>query len=193
MPKALIIIRKVGLDMLSNEIILHGEIRNNVNFEDFATVFKVFSYGPFFEDWSPEMVYKKYNSFHIKDGFVFGYYLDGKCVAILTLRPFIPGEHPVSFASNSKTMYLSDIATLPAYRCRGIGTTLMLHSLQTSKALGYKNIYLRSNEKSISMLFGIAKRCGFSQIWDLCEEVDFPRVNPYIANKDLRIFMAKEL
>lgn len=179
--------------MFSTKKIHNGEIRNNISFEDFATVFKVFSDGPFFEAWSPEMVFQKYNSFDVKDGFIFGYYLDGKCVAILTIRPFIPGEHPVNFVSTSKTMYLSDIATLPAYRRIGIGTTLLLHAIQQSEILGYDKIYLRSNEKSISMFFNIARRHGFTQIWDLCQEVEFPRIKPIIPSKDLRIFMVKNL
>jgi len=179
--------------MLSNEKLRNGEIRDNVSPEDFAAVFKVFSYAPFFEDWSPEMVLEEYHSFQVKDGSIFGYYIDGKCVAILTLRPFVPGEHPVSFDSDSKTMYLSDIATLHAYRGLGIGTQLFLHGLRHTKVLGYKNIYLRTNEKNISMSYHIAQRCGFTQIWDLCQEVEFPRTNPLVPSKDLRIFMAKEL
>lgn len=179
--------------MLSNKILNNGEIRSNVSYDDFAKVFKVFSYAPFFEDWSPEMVSKVYNSFNIKDGCIFGYYIDDECVGILTLRPFTPGEHPVAYPSDSKTMYLSDIATLPKCRGMGIGTHLLLHGLRHTKVLGYDNIYLRTNEKGISMSYHIAEKCGFAQIWDLCEEVDFPRTRPDVPSKDLRIFMAREL
>lgn len=180
--------------MLSNDKkLLNGEIRSNVSYEDFAKVFKVFSYAPFFEDWSPQMVSQAYHSFDVKDGNIFGYYLDDKCVGILTLRPSIHGEHPVKFPRDSKTMYLSDVATLPRYRGMGIGTQLFLHGLRHTKVLGYKYIYLRTNEKGISMSYPIAEKCGFEQIWDLCQEVDFPRTRPGIPSKDLRIFMAKEL
>lgn len=179
--------------MLSNKNLCNGEIRSNISYEDFANVFKVFGYAPFFEDWSPEMVSEAYNSFNVKDGSIFGYYLDEKCVGILTLRPFTPGEHPVDFPSNSKTMYLSDVATLPSCRGMGIGTQLFLHGLRHSKVLGYDNIYLRTNEKGISMSYDIAEKCGFTQIGDLCQEVDFPRTVPYMQSKDLRIFMAREL
>lgn len=180
--------------MLSNnKKLLNGEIRSNVSYEDFAKVFNVFTYAPFFEDWSPEMVSEVYNSFNVKDGCIFGYYLDDECVGILTLRPFIPGEHPVTYDRNSKTMYLSDVATLPRCRGMGIGTQLLLHGLRHTKVLGYQTIYLRTNEKSISMSYRIAEKCGFHQIWDLCQEVEFPRTRPDIPTKDLRIFMEKEL
>ena len=75
--------------MLSNICI--GEIRNNVGYEDFAKVFNVFSYAPFFEEWSSEMVLNVYNSFNIKDGCIFGYYIEDECVGILTLHPIIEG------------------------------------------------------------------------------------------------------
>lgn len=178
--------------MLSNKKLCKGEIRSNISYEDFAKVFNVFTYAPFFEDWSSEMVLNLYNSFKVKDGIIFGYYLNEECVGILTLRPSIPGEHPVCFPSNSKTMYLSDIATLPKCRGMGIGTQLFLHGLRHTQVLGYDNIYLRTNEKGTSMSYSIAEKCGFTQIWDLCQEVDFPRINPNISSKDLRIFMAKE-
>lgn len=179
--------------MLSNKNLCNGEIRSNVSYEDFANVFKVFSDAPFFEDWSPKMVLEDFNSFNVKDGTIFGYYLDGKCVGILTLRPFTPGEHPVDFPSDSKTMYLSDVATLPSCRGMGIGTQLFLHGLRHSKVLGYDNIYLRTNEKDISMSYRIAEKCGFTQIEDLCQEVYFPRTTSEVSSKDLRIFMAREL
>lgn len=179
--------------MLSNEKLHNGEIRNDVGFEDFATVFEVFSGAPFFEDWSPEMVLDVYNSFRVKDGCIFGYYIDGKCVGILTLRPFIPGEHPVGYASDSKTMYLSDTATLHGYRGMGIATALLQYALRHIKVLGYTHVYLRTNEKGTSMSYGIAQKHGFTQIWDLCQEVKFPRTNPHVPDKDLRIFMEMKL
>lgn len=177
----------------SNENLCKGEIRSNISYEDFANVFKVFSYSPFFEDWSSEMVSEAYNSFHVKDGSIFGYYLDGKCVGILTLRPFIPGEHPVEFPSASKIMYLSDVATLLSSRGMGIGTQLFLHGLRHSRVLGYDKIYLRTNEKGISMSYHIAEKCGFTQVLNLSQEVNFPRTLPQISSKDLRIFMVRDL
>lgn len=170
-----------------------GEIRNNVSYEDFKKVFKVFSYAPFFEDWSPEMLSEVYDSFKVEDGSIFGYYYNGECVGILTLRPIVNGEHPVNYPSNVKVMYLSDVATLPNYRGMGIGTQLFIHGLRHTKVLGYDYIYLRTNEKGTSMSYSIAEKCGFKQIWDLCQEVEFPRTRADIPEKDLRIFMDKKL
>ena len=170
-----------------------GKIRNNVSYDDFTKVFKVFSYAPFFEDWSSEMVSDAYNSFDVEDGYIFGYYVEGQCVGILTLRPIVVGEHPVSYPSNAKVMYLSDVATLPKYRGMGIGTQLFLHGLRHSKVLGYDYMYLRTNEKGDSMSYSIAEKCGFKQIWDLCQEVEFPRTRAELPTKDLRIFMEKKL
>lgn len=170
-----------------------GEIRNNVNYEDFANVFKVFSYAPFFEDWSTSMVSDVYTSFDVEDGSIFGYYLDNNCVGILTLRPMVNGEHPVYYPNGTKVMYLSDVATLPECRSMGIGTQLFLHGIRHTNILGYDFMYLRTNEKSVSMSYRIAEKCGFSQIWDLCEEVEFPRTSSFIPTKDLRIFMEKKL
>ena len=172
-----------------------GEIRNNVNYEDFASVFKVFTSAPFFEDWTSEMVLNAYHSLDVKDGIIFGFYLkdSNECVGLLTLRPAVDGEHPVSFPNNSKVMYLSDVATLQKCRGMGIGTELFLHGLRHTRVLGYDYIYLRTNEKSKSMSYRIAEKCGFRQVWDVYQEVDFPRNRPGLSTKDFRVFMEQKL
>lgn len=179
--------------LTNNKKLVNGEIRSGVSYEDFAKVFKVFSYAPFWEAWTPEQVLKTYNSFQIEDGIIFGYYIDGNCAGILSLRPFVYGEHPVDFAKDSKTMYLSDIATLPEFRGMGVATHLLLHGLRHMEVLGYENVYLRTNEKGKSESYGIAEKCGFRQIWDKCQEVSFPRTRPDIPETDLRIFMARKV
>ena len=179
--------------MRTNKKNLDGIIRGNVGFEDFLNVFLVFCGSPFFEYWTTEMVLDVYNSFNVKDGFIFGYYLNNKCVGILTLRPIIPSEHPVSFPINSKTMYLSDVATLPEYRGMRIGTQLFMYGIQHTKVLGYDNIYLRTNEKEISMSYLIAEKCGFSEIKGVSQDVEFPRINSDIPTTDRRIFMTMKL
>ena len=170
---------------------LKGTVRNNVNFKDFSKVFKTFETFPFFEKWTEEALINEYKSFQ-DDGIIFGYYTENdKCVAILTMKPYTPGKHPVQYSSKDKVMYLSDVATLSEYRNHGIGTHLFHHAIRHSKVLGYDYIYLRTNEKN-SMSYGIAKKCGFKQICDIVEEVERIRIDGTIA-KDSRIFMEKKL
>ena len=171
----------------------NGVIRDNVSYNDFANVFRVFAYAPFFEKWTPEMVKETYDSFNVTDGNIFGYYVKDKCAGIVTIRPMIKNEHPISYPDNVKVMYLSDVATLPEFRKRGIGANLIEFAMRHSKVLGYDYIYLRTNEKGKSMSYSIAEKCGFKQINDLCQEVEFERTKDYISNKDLRIFMEKKL
>lgn len=170
-----------------------GEIRSNISFEDFASVFKVYEGYPFCESWTDEEVKEEYLSFESKGGCIFGYYLDNECVAIITLHPMVEGEHPVRYPKNKKVMYLSDVATLTNYRNMGIGTQLFHHVLRHTEVLGYDYIYLRTNYDSAkSMSAGIAQKCGFKRIWDLCQEVEKRRVDGSVR-KDLRMFMEKKI
>lgn len=169
----------------------NGVIRNSVPFTDFAKVFKVFESFPFFESWSADEVKAEYNSFQ-NGGYIFGYYANnGECAGILTMKPYEPGKHPVSYPDNAKVMYLSDVATLFEYRKQGIGTHLFEHALRHMEVLGYDYIYLRTNEKN-SMSYGIAKKCGFDQLFDIIEEVERKRIDGTVE-KDSRIFMQKKL
>ena len=171
-----------------------GEIHDNVSYEDFSKVMKSFTYSPLFEEWSSQKTLEQYESNRNVDSFIFGYYLEnGECVAIAAIRPFTPGEHPVDYSEDSKTMYLSDIATLPAYRNHGIATELCNRCIKQAKESGYSRIYLTTMEKKSSMFYNIAKKCGFKTIPDLCQEVNVPRTRPYANTNKLYIFMVKEL
>lgn len=170
-----------------------GEIRSNVTFEEFATVFKVYEGYPFCESWSEDELKEEYAEYSHNGGWLFGYYLDGKCVAILTLHPMIKGAHPVVYPEDKKVMYLSDIATLSECRGRGIATQLFHFALRHTEVLGYDYIYLRTNfDEKESMSAGIAKKCGFEHIWDICQEVERKRIDGNVR-KDLRMFMEKKL
>lgn len=170
-----------------------GEIRENVTFEEFATVFKVYEGYPFYESWSEDELKEEYASFFKHGGWVFGYYLDEKCVAILTLHPMVKGDHPVTYPEDKKVMYLSDIATISGYRGKGIATELFHFALRHTEVLGYDYIYLRTNfDEKESMSAGIARKCGFERIWDICQEVERKRIDG-IVRTDLRMFMEKKL
>lgn len=169
----------------------NGTVRNFVAFEDFAKVFKVFESFPFFEVWSEQEVREEYQSFQ-KGGYIFGYFTeDGECVGILTMKPYEPGKHPVEYPKDAKVIYLSDVATRFEYRKQGIGTHLFEHAIRHMEVLGYDYIYLRTNEEN-SMSYGIAKKCGFKQIYDIIEEVERKRTDGTVT-KDARIFMEKKL
>jgi len=169
----------------------NGTVRSDVSLEDFAKVFKVFESFPFFESWSPEEVKEEYASFQ-NGGIIFGYFTEeGECAGILTMKPYEPGKHPVKYPNGTKVMYLSDVATRFEYRRKGIGTHLFEHAIRHLEVLGYDYIYLRTNEKN-SMSYGIAKRCGFKQIYDVIEEVEKRRTDGTVT-KDARIFMEKKL
>lgn len=176
---------------------ISGTIRKVEKFEDFKNVFQVFASGPFFEAWTDDLMLDAFNKFSVKDAAIFGFFLDSDntCVSIVAIRPPTPEDHhPVEFPDDYKTMYLSDIATLDGYRRNGIGMELLQYALRHTKVLGYNNIYLRTNEKSWSWSYSIAKKAGFNQIPDLCQEVSFPRTNSYVNDTtDLRIFMARKL
>ncbi len=170
---------------------MHGTVRDNVTFDDFAKVFRVFESFPFYEKWTLEEIRAEYESF-MNGGFIFGYFThEGCCVAILTMRNYEPGEHPVDFDEGAKVVYLSDVATLFEYRNRGIGTHLFEHAIRHMKALGYDYIYLRTNEEN-SMSYGIAKKCGFTKMYDVIQEVERKRIDG-VTKKDVRIFMQKKL
>ena len=171
--------------------VLKGTIRSNVNFEDFAKVFKSFESFPFFEMWTQEDLISEYEFFQ-NCGIIFGFYTeDNNCIGILTLNPYIPRKHPVNYSCVDKVMYLSDVATLSEYRHHGVGTRLFHYAIRYSRLMGYHYIYLRTNEKN-SMSYSIAKKCGFDRISDIIEEVEHLRIDGTIA-KDSRIFMEKKL
>ena len=188
----MVLVNRKGLSTMLKDL-PPGEIRTGVSLGDYSEVFKVFADAPFFEYWAPEKIVKSYHDFDAEDAVIFGYYIGNECAGILALRPHVPGQFPVTYPADAKVMYFSDIATLPQYRGMGIGTHLMLHGLRHIKVLGYEYAYLRTNEKGTSMSYGIAEKCGFKQIWGICQEVDFPRTKPYIPTTDLRIFMEKAL
>ena len=167
---------------------MSGEIRKEVSYEDFSKVFKVFAEYPFCESWDEEEVRKEYDSIYQKNGNIYGYFVDGECVSILTMYPIIRGEHYVEFNEKDKVMYLSDIATISTFRRRGIGTQLIELAFRHCKDLGYNYMYLRTSEKDMQFL----KMVGFERIYDVCQEVEKKRVDGR-TKKDLRVFMRTRL
>jgi len=169
-----------------------GEIRKGITFEEFALVFKVvFEDFPFLESWSNEAMLEEYNSFQVKDGAVYGYYLDGKCVGILTFRPYTSNEHPINYASDDKVMYLSDVAILQDYRRKGYATHLLHCGIHHFKTLGYNYSYLRTTEAD-AHLEKLYFKVGFERIPGLYQGVERLRIDGTVQ-KDIRFFMEMDL
>ena len=168
----------------------NSSIRKLVNYDDFVTVFKVFEDYPFFESWSATDLEEEFNM-QSTNGEIFGYYVDRKCVGLISILPYVKGKHPVNFKNGKKVAYLSDVAVLPEYRGKGIASKLFDYIIAHTKVLGFEKIYLRTN-KGISMVFGIAVKHGFTVMKGVEQDVERIRVDG-IIQKDTRIFLEKKL
>lgn len=77
--------------------------------QDFINAFKVFRDAPYYEDWTEKMIREEYELLTQK-GHVYGYYINGKCVGIVTFRPMRLEDHPPVHYDNPEVVaYLSDI------------------------------------------------------------------------------------
>ncbi len=167
-------------------------IMNLESFDDFYNVFKVFESFPFFERWTSEEVRLEFDK-NLTNGKIFGYYEDNVCVGFISIRNQHPNEHPVHYGHESKVLYISDLAVLPSYRHRGIGTKLFDYAINIAKSEGYEFAYLRVNEKN-PMGLGIFKKYGFTKEYDLYEIVSRSHTNHSSKNpEEFRIFMTKKL
>ena len=162
------------------------------NFKEYLNVFNVFGNFPFFEKWTQEEVRLEFDN-NLATGHIFGYYEDDICVGFISMREQHPHEHPIHYGHESKVLYISDLAVLPNYRNRGIGTKLFEYALTIAKSEGYDFAYLRVNEKN-PMGLEIFKKYGFKKEYDICEIVSRPHTRISIKNpEEFRIFMSKKL
>ncbi|UII29715.1 GNAT family N-acetyltransferase [Fulvivirga ulvae] len=83
----------------------------------------------------------------------------------LYLHGGIPVAGMEMFPSNDEVAGLYGLATLEAYRGKGIGFALMTHALITAKASGYKRMILQASEDGI----GIYKKLGFRELTNYFE------------------------
>lgn len=77
----------------------------------------------------------------------------------LYLHDGVPVAGVELFPGDDKVAGLYGLATLEAYRGRGIGFALMSHTLNVAKALGYRYVILQASEDGI----GIYKKLGFRE------------------------------
>ena len=170
---------------------INGTIRNNITYEDFKKVFKVFESYPYFEKFIEQEIIDEYQSFQ-NGGYSYGYYTEeGECVAIITNYPYKRGEHPVDYPKDLKIMYLSHLATMFEYRNQGIATKLFKHVIKQTEDLGYDYIYYRTKKEN-SMSYSIGKKLGFTEIPNIIQMVDSKQKDGSVI-KDPRIFLEKKL
>lgn len=168
-----------------------GEIRNAVCLKDFITVYQVFQEEPFLENWEEDEIKKEYFSLLEKGALIFGYYKENNCIGIITMYPFIKGEHPITFKS-TKVMYLSDIAVINEHRRHGIGSQLFDKCIEVSEEKGYELIYMRTNApKGVSKSKGIALQKGFEET-EHRQKISVMRTDGTIKT-DERMFLVKKL
>lgn len=83
----------------------------------------------------------------------------------LYLHDGVPVAGVEMFPSNDEVAGLYGLATLEAYRGKGIGSALMTHVLNVASASGYKRIILQASEDGI----GIYKKLGFRELTNYFE------------------------
>ena len=170
---------------------INGSIKNNITYEDFKKVFKVFESYPYFEKFIEQKIIDEYQSFQ-NGGYSYGYYTEeGECVAIITNYPYKRGEHPVDYPKDLKIMYLSHLATMFEYRNQGIATKLFKYTIQQMEEMGYDYIYYRTKKEN-SMSYSIGKKFGFTEIPNIIEYIEYKKQDESII-KDPRIFLEKKL
>ena len=161
--------------------------------EDFVTVFKVFRDAPYYEDWSDNMIIEEYNDLY-SNGHVFGYYLDDKCVGIITFRPMKENDHhPIYYEHPEKVAYFSDFAVLKSYQGHGIGTALMKHMLNVLTEEHYETVYMKTLEVGKSMSYGIAVKHGFKPLEGVTSIDRMDRTVEGISKEDIKIYLEKPL
>lgn len=160
---------------------------------DFIDVYKVFRLPPYSEAWTDEMITEEYFVL-IKYGHVFGYYIDDRCVGIITCRKmFVSDGHPVLYEHPDEIAYLADIAVKKEFRGQGIGTELTKYVLDVLKKDGYKRVYMKTLEVGKSMSYGIVIKLGFKLLEGVNSIDTMERLDPNRSEKDFKIYLDKEL
>lgn len=163
------------------------------NIADFIKVFKVFRDAPYYEDWTDEVITEEYNDLY-SNGHVFGYYLDGKCVGLITFRPMKETDHhPIFYDHPEKVAYFSDFAVLNTYQGHGIGTALMGHMLNVLTEEHYEIVYMKTLEVGKSMSYGIAVKHGFKLLEGVTSVDRMDRTVEGISEEDIKIYLEKTL
>ena len=161
--------------------------------QDFINAFKVFRDAAYYEDWTEKMIREEYELLTQK-GHVYGYYINGKCVGIVTFRPMRLEDHPPVHYDNPEVVaYLSDITVFQNYRGKGIGTKLMKYALNMIKKEGYERVYMKTLEVGKSMSYNIAVRQGFKLLEGVTSIDRMKRCVKDRKEEDLKIYLDMSL
>ena len=161
--------------------------------EDFIELYRVFRDSPYFENWTDEMIYEEYRDLE-SSGHIYGYYLDNKCVGLITFRPMrLVDHHPVYYEHPEKVAYLADMTVLKEYRGNGIGTSLMKYAINMLKKEGFEKVYMKTLEIGKSMSYSIAIKLGFKLLDEITSVDTMKRTDERVDKNDIKIYLERKL
>lgn len=148
---------------------MKSKISENVSYEDFKNIYKVFGEKPYEEKYTEEDFKEIYEEY-LKKGKIYGAYVDERLVGIIAITYGAKKGQPVNY-EGKEVVYLSDVAVDSEYRKQGLGTKLMAYVVAEGKIEGKNVIYMRTLKEG-SMSASIAKKIGFTQIEGVYQEVE---------------------
>lgn len=147
---------------------MESKITENVSYEDFKNIYKVFGEIPYEEKYTEEDFREIYREY-MEKGKIYGAYVDGILRGIIAITYGAKKNQPISF-NDKKVLYLSDVAVDKEYRKKGLGTKLMAYVIASGKLEGNNIIYMRTLKEG-SMSASIARKLGFKKIPDVEQDV----------------------
>lgn len=139
------------------------------------------------------MIYEEYRDLE-SSGHIYGYYLDNKCVGLITFRPMrLVDHHPVYYEHPEKVAYLADMTVLKEYRGNGIGTSLMKYAIDMLKKEGFEKVYMKTLEIGKSMSYSIAIKLGFNLLDEITSVDTMKRTDERVDKNDIKIYLERKL
>lgn len=99
---------------------MENKIKKLESREDFKKVYQVFTEEPYNEEYTEEELDEIYDEY-MKNGFIYGAYINGECSGIIAIERGVKKDQPVEYDENT-TAYLADVAVLRRFRNTGLGT-----------------------------------------------------------------------
>ena len=168
---------------MSDHKINNVKIAEIKDFTDFSHVYKIYQNPPYCEVWTDEDIKNEYEKIK-QNGKVFGYYIQGKCIGIVSL---IEKNQPLKFNSNVNAIYLSDLAVLSDFRKSLVALELINFAIEYAKQNSFNKIYLRTLKDSSSYEFSVFKMKGFVKIEDKVDVIKRSRTRS-MKEEDCRFY-----